>query len=321
MGQNLIFRIILMVFLLASTAVLKDLLQTMEDGAEPNRSLTVMFPLSGYVLFSVFYAANIEVIGVFFFLCSLRMFLRGKKTFCIFAIGSIATYPVCFLLYMIVFLLFHKKMGRFFADMLIIGAPGAILYILLSRSVLSGIGNIVWADTLSRGFPIIAGNTMSFFAVGFIAVMAAAYFTPEEKRKEMFFYYLMASVLILAVFASYHSYYMVIAVPLILLVFQQKPAYLRTNMILYLVYSVCGMLCMVWNDEGYILRRILINIRNIEYYMGAVAACMAASAVLMMVVNCPFYKSNSEVMTWKCEKWLLWITALAGCPFLVLAVF
>lgn len=320
MGQNLIFRMVLIVFLTASTAVFAHLLQMNENNAEANRRLTIMFPLSVYVLFSVCYAANIEIIGVFFFLCSLLLLLQKKKIFCLPAIFSIALYPVCFLLYMIVILLFHKKIGRIFTGILIIGAPGAILYMILSRTVLSGIGNIVWADTLSHGFPILEGNHMSFFAVGFIAALAAAYFTPEEKRKEMLFYYLMSSVLILAVFASYHSYYMVIAVPLILLVFQQRPAYLRTNLILYLVYSVSGIVCMIWNDEGYILRRILSDIRNIEYYIGAAAACMAASAVLMIVVNSPFYKSKSEVMTMECEKWLIWIAALAGCPFIVLSV-
>lgn len=321
MGHDLIFRIVLIVFLLASTIVFVKILQMDGNNTEINRYLTVMFPFSAYVLFSICYAANIEIIGVFFFLYSLLILLREKKLFCVYAIFSVALYPISFLLYIVIILLFHKKITRILVSILIIGVPGATVYTILSRSVFSGIGHILWADTLSHGFPIIAGNYMSFFVVGFIVAMVAAYFTPENKSKEMLFYYLMSSALVLAVFATYHSYYMAIAVPMILLVFQQRPAYLRTNLILYLVYSVCGIICMVWNDEGYILRRILLDIQNIEYYMGAVAACMAASAVLLIVVNCPFYKSKSEVMTLECEKWLIWITVLAGCPFIALIVF
>ena len=81
MGQNLIFRMVLIVFLTASTAVFAHLLQMNENNAEANRRLTIMFPLSVYVLFSVCYAANIEIIGVFFFLCSLLLLLQKKKIF------------------------------------------------------------------------------------------------------------------------------------------------------------------------------------------------------------------------------------------------
>lgn len=320
MGQNMLFRIILILFLIASIVLLRKLMYIERDSGEMKFCLVVMFPFSVYVLFSVCYAANMEIIGVFFFLCSLLQILQEKKGAYVYMILSAAVYPASLLLFLIVNLMFQKKIGRVIVDILTVSIPGAILYVILSRSVFPEMGNIIWADTLSHGFPIIAGNNMSFFAIGFIMVAIATYLTPENK-KEFLFYYLMSAALVITVFASYHSYYMVITVPLILLVFGQNISYFRTNLLLYLVYSVCGIVCMLWNDEGYFLKRILANVRNVDYYVGAVAACMAASAILMIGVNCPFYEFKSEIMSQKCEKWLIWITVFVGCPFILLSIF
>jgi len=318
MKKTLLLRLFLLFVLFVVVIVLKKLLQEVEiDDEKESYRWVLLFPVSVYVLFSIFYTGNAEIIGVLLFLCSLKLILQEKTGAYFIAIPAIAVSPAYFLLYVIIILLWEKSFKKILIKIMISGGVGLSGYLFLSHFVFLDTGYIIWSDTMSHGLTIIGGNNMSVVVVAFFVIAVISYTVPVKNKKKVGIYYLMSLALIITVFSSYQGYYMVMTIPLLLLVFCQNKKYERTNMLLYLVYSVCGIICMLWNEEEYVLRRISLQVESVEYLMGVVAACLVAAAVLLIVVNNPFYKVETETLCRECENWIKWIVAFAGVPFLI----
>lgn len=320
MGKEIFIKIVLTIFFLGTIKVFERLMKTQNESYKKYQ-FSVFLISSVFVLYSIYYAGNIEIAGVFFFLFSIQWMLEEKKAAYVLAVLAVSFSPVYFLMYFLITLLWNKAPVQIVIKTIMLGVPGIAGSLLLRHLAFFETGNIIWSETILHGLPIIGGNSLSFFIVGFAAISVSAYMNPWEKRKDALYYCLMVMALLFSVFASYQGYYMIITVPLMLLVFEKNKVYFRMNLILYLVYSVCGVICMMWGDESYILRRLLIENERAEYYIRIMASCFAASGILLIIVNFPFYKFKSEVMYRKCERWLVWITILSGYVFLFLTLF
>lgn len=281
--------------------------------AVQQKYLVALLLFSPFVIFSVYYSENAEILGGLFFFLGVETLLDGKKKWWMLWFSlAMGVGEIYFLLFMAVLLTLEKRVLYIIGKAIVPLLCGGIIYLGISCFLQGWIntGNVIWGEMIKKGFPAVAGQNASYLVLGIIIIMAVCYFS--EFSKEKMYYYLMVFATLFFILGTFEDYYSVVMVPMLLLVFAHRQVYFRINMILYLVVNFCGTMCLIWKQT-----QVLGGIPYIEYYMGAVNACLVAAVLLIWLVNYPGQKTFKNLAGVRCETWIMVLNIIIVYPLIL----
>lgn len=317
-----------------------------------------IFLSSCFLLYSVAYAGQNDIISIFIYMVALLYLIKGNaRKFVIFAAIAIACKPFLFVSFIAVVLVKEKEIGRILLrilegvsllvlqKLLFIGAP------MYKESMAYGpMQNLLYSIFYTR--IDVKPFGISVFVMTIIFVYIGAYLVvlkPESSETELgevtkenisyLMYYSMLPLLVYMALADDNYYRPLYYVAFFAVLFVFRPGYKRANLWLDFLYclsrTVRAMICEVFffnpqyrlgiipSDGILSISERIIGTFKVDYGIIVVICNTVAfcSLLLMAIINHPKFKSENEVINKQPERYLFALRIMVSILPLFLSLF
>lgn len=310
---------------------------------DKNKSLWVMFLSASFpfMLVGVYYSGQTDIIVIAYGLIAVYELLqRHDKLFLVFSAFAIIAKPFFIFPFILLVLFTEKNILKIFLK-LFSGFSLMLLFQLIYSNApmyqesydLTLAGQNM--DMLTRtSFGNVLMTEGSWFFLFFVFMCVIAYIKkPEENglRNKFIIYFVNAANLLILGFTTIQHYRPIYLVPFLFIMFMLNNKWYRINVIIETFYSATTLLALFCGSKAIFtknsmentlitkvfplaektydnIRELFLNrIENYETYHKIFASVSVACIVLMLIINYPLLRKESEIDCTKCERWIIWI--------------
>lgn len=318
--------------------------------------LTVILTLaSPFAFLGVYYAGQSDIISTAFFTAAIYALLKKKRAlFYLLASCAIAVKPFYLLAYIAIILFLNKKIVSLIIR-LVYGYGITLLVNLLyhnapmyQESMKSGPTEDLINSILGHGYESF-GTKASYLVFALVIIYFVAYIKEESKdnSERYIIYFTVVPLLLHFVFAGFQYYRLVILCPFIYIMYAQNKKYLRINLIINSIVSLCALLCIssysthmfstkymsgtfITNIFGKTEERLRNWVDIKEFFTSltevypalamAFAGAFGGGCFLLILLNYPDLKREYATLLNKpCERFIIWINMLVIVPFMMIS--
>lgn len=304
--------------------------------------LTSSFP---FLLIGVYYSGQTDILILAYASIAIYELLKkNNKLFLLFATIAISSKPFFAFPFIILILFTEKNVIRILGKLVIAFIPTVIFNLLYANAPMYKEAGELTAsgdnlDMLTRTtFGRVLYTDGSWFFLLFVILCVFAYIKKEDdriKKNKLIIYFTVAPILLLLGFTTIQHYRPIYLAPFLFILFAINDSWYRINIILKSFYSVTTifpMCCWTTNmfnrksientlithlftlkiDGKYDSFKELVTtvIDNVDIYHKISASVSVACIVVMLIINCPYFRVKPDVPSNKCERWILWIDLL-----------